>query len=130
MPNIPRVALLAGLVVLLAIALYFLPALLGLGSSGTGKPGASASPSAGSVASLEPSPTVAAAPTPQLYTIRKNETLSKIAKAHGLTLEELLAANPAIKNPNKISEGQQIILPVPSESPPNEVGGSAAPSAS
>jgi peptidoglycan endopeptidase LytE len=79
--------------------------------------------------STEPSATVAPDPTPSLYTIRKGETLLRIAKAHGLTLEELLAANPAIKDANRISEGQQIILPVPSEGPPDEVDGSAEPSA-
>jgi LysM repeat protein len=70
------------------------------------------------------------APTPVLYTIKKNDILSKIASAHGVTLEELLAANPQIKNPNKITEGQVITIPAPSGAPPDQVGGSAQPSAS
>ena len=69
------------------------------------------------------------APTPSVYTIKKGETLSKIAADHGITIEELLAANPTIKDPNKISEGQQIILPVASEAPPDVIEGSAEPSA-
>jgi LysM repeat protein len=128
LPNVPRLALLAGLVVLLAIGLYFLPAVLGLGSNtgSTGNP----TPRPSSVAATPtPSPTVPPAPTPSVYTIKKGETLSKIATAHGLTLEELLAANPDITNPNRISEGQQIILPVPSGAPPDEIQGSAEPSA-
>ena len=45
--------------------------------------------------------------------IKKGDTLLKIATANGVTLEELMAANPTIKNPNKIAEGQQIIIPTP-----------------
>jgi LysM repeat protein len=39
--------------------------------------------------------------------------LSKVARTFGVTLEELLAANPAIKDPNKIALGQEIVIPVP-----------------
>jgi LysM repeat protein len=79
-------------------------------------------------ASVEP--TVTPAPTPIVYTIKKGDTLSKIATAHGLTLDELMAANPAIKDPNKISEGQQIVIPLPQQEQPGPIGGSAAPSES
>jgi LysM repeat protein len=68
------------------------------------------------------------AATPVLYVIKKNETLSKIATAHGITLDELLAANPQIKNPNKITEGQQITIPAPGDASPDQGVGSAAPS--
>jgi LysM repeat protein len=127
MPNVPRIAVMAGLVLVLAVALVFLPTILNVG--GTNTPAASGGPSAGVGTGPKASvaPTVPPAPTPAVYTIKKGETLSKIATAHGITMEELLAANPTIKNPDKISEGQQIILPVPSEAPPNEIDGSAAP---
>ena len=47
--------------------------------------------------------------------IKKGDTLNKIAKKFGLTLDALLAANKkTIKNPNKITVGQEIIIPVPS----------------
>jgi hypothetical protein len=38
-----------------------------------------------------------------------------------------MAANPTIKNANKISEGQQITIPLPSAAPPDTIDGSAAP---
>jgi len=118
----------AAAVAVLAIALFFLPALLNLGG-GSGGPAGSGSPGSSQAAqSLQP--TVPRAPTPIVYTIKKGDTLSKIAASHGLTLEELMAANPAIKNPNKVAEGQQIVIPTPSEAPPAEVGGSRAPSTS
>ena len=40
-----------------------------------------------------------------------------------------MAANPTIKNPNKIAEGQQIIIPVP-PAPGARSAASAAPSGS
>ena len=124
-PNLSRVAVMAAAVAVAAVALFFLPAILGIGGGGT--PGASVR---GSVApSVSLAPTEPPAPTPFLYTIKKNDTLSKIATAHGITVDELRAANPQIKNPDKIVEGQQITIPTPSEAPPEEIGGSAEPSA-
>ena len=124
MPAIPRLAGMAMAVALLAVALFFLPALLGLGSSD--EPTATRSPGASPSRSIAPTATPAA--TPVAYLIKKGDTLSKVAVAHGITLEELLAANPTIKNPNRITEGQQITIPAPSAAIPDEFGGSAAPS--
>ncbi|MEO5939423.1 MAG: LysM peptidoglycan-binding domain-containing protein, partial [Candidatus Limnocylindrales bacterium] len=126
LPAVPRIVGLLGLVVVLAIALFLLPGILNIGGS---SPPAGSSPKASSVALPTSSlpPTTPPEPTPGVYTIKKGETLVRIATAHGITLEELLAANPAIKNPNKISEGQQIVIPVPSGAPPDTVGESAAP---
>ena len=72
-------------------------------------------------------PTEVPAATPIVYTIKKGDTLLKVAKAHGITIEALMAANPAIKNPNKISEGQQITIPGPSDAPPDTIDASATP---
>ena len=116
----------AAAIVVLALALFFLPGMLNLGG-GTGS-GPSASPSSGAGPSVSVAPTVPPAPTPILYTIKKGDTLSKIAAAHGISVDELLAANPTIKDPNKIALGQQIVIPTPGESLPDTVGGSAAPS--
>ena len=58
------------------------------------------------------SPTPVPEPTAQTYIIKKDDTLLKIAKKFDLTLEELLAANKeTIKDPNKITVGQEIIIP-------------------
>jgi hypothetical protein len=124
LPAVPRTLGLFGLVVVLALALLFLPTILNLG--GTGSPGASAGASQAPRASSSLAPTEIPAATPIVYTIKKGDTLLKVAKAHGITIEELLAANPAIKNPNKISEGQQITIPAPSGAP-DTTDGSAAP---
>lgn len=60
-------------------------------------------------------PVVTPAPSkPQttVYTVVKGDTLSRIATAHGLTLNGLLAINPDIKNPNLIRVGQKINIRV------------------
>lgn len=128
MPAVPRTVLMAIAVAIAALALFFLPALF-VGNDG--RPAASGTPvpSGSSEPSASVAPTPTPAPTPILYTIRSGDTLSKIAAANGLTLDELLAANPEITNPNRITVGQQIVIPVPSPSPPQEFG-SAAPSES
>jgi nucleoid-associated protein YgaU len=120
MPGIPRIALLAGALAIAALALFFLPALLGVG--GGNDPETTPSPSA--VATATPEPTPIPAPTPQVYTIKAGDTLSKIAKAFGVTVDDLLAANKdTIKNKDRIVVGNQITIPVPAS---NEVGGEAS----
>jgi LysM repeat protein len=45
------------------------------------------------------------------YIVKAGDTLSKIAARNGLTLAQLLQANPQIKDPNRISVGDSINLP-------------------
>ncbi len=124
LPGVPRLAALAAALVLGALILFMLPGLLGVGGTA---PGSSASPTPGAsdvAASDSPAPTVNAAPTPQTYTIKTGDTLNKIAKKFGLTVDALLAANKQIKNPNKISIGD--VLKIPSVTPDEVTDSSAA----
>ena len=119
-PQLPRVAVLAIALLVAALALFLLPGVLNLGGRVVA-PGASASASA---AAETPSaePTVPPAPTPQTYTIKSGDTLTKIARRFSLTVDQLLAANKdTIKNPNRIAVGDTIIIPLPPGS-----GGSAS----
>ncbi len=50
-------------------------------------------------------------PVAHLYTVRSRDTLSSIAKAHGVSLRELVQANPQLANPDRISVGQALNLP-------------------
>src|ERR1041385_936722 len=45
------------------------------------------------------------------YTVKPGDNLSRIAMRNGLTLPQLLQANPQIKDPNRISVGDVINLP-------------------
>jgi S1-C subfamily serine protease len=48
---------------------------------------------------------------PCTYTVRSGDTLGRIAARNGITVTAILAANPAISNPNVIRVGQQLYLP-------------------
>lgn len=52
----------------------------------------------------------AAETTYTIYTIRPGDTLTSIAKAHGLTVQELIAANQLV-NPNLLKAGQELQIP-------------------
>lgn len=56
---------------------------------------------------------ISAATTPasQTHTVKAGETLSGIASKANTTVKDIVAANPEITNPNKISVGQQINVP-------------------
>jgi LysM repeat protein len=47
------------------------------------------------------------------YKVKKGDTLSEIARDNGTTLKKLKAANPQIKDLNKIKPGQAIKIPMP-----------------
>ena len=113
LPALPRIAVLAAALGVAALALFFLPALLGIGGGGGAT--ATASPSASRpAATASSSPTALPAPTPQVYVIAAGDTLSRVAKKFGLTVEQLLAANKdTIKNPDKIAPGDRINIPIP-----------------
>lgn len=62
--------------------------------------------------SPQPVPEPKPEPTePKTYKVKKGDTLSKIAKAHKVTLKKLIAANPQIKNPDLIHPGDIITIP-------------------
>jgi nucleoid-associated protein YgaU len=126
MPIPSRLWLAAGAVLVAAAILFFVPPLFLKPSGGTGGPGATATPagtgpgsgSGGPVASAGRSVGPTAKPTPKqtTYTIRQGDTLSTIAKRFKITVEELLAANKQIKDPNKIAIGDVLVIPTPAPS--------------
>ena len=50
-------------------------------------------------------------PTTTSYTVKSGDTLSSIAAHFGLSLADLVAANPQIHDPNLIQVGEQIAIP-------------------
>jgi LysM repeat protein len=55
-----------------------------------------------------PEPTVEV--TPETYVVRAGDTLSRIGRAYGVTVDQLAAAN-SISNPNRITVGQVLTIP-------------------
>jgi LysM repeat protein len=122
-PQLPRMAVLVGALVVAALLLFLLPTMLNLGGR-VAAPGASVASPTGVAASASLEPTPVPVPTPHIYTIKAGDALGRIARQFGLTLEQLLAANKEIKDPNRIQVGQKIVIPTP---PPGEVSGESPP---
>ncbi|MFN8521388.1 MAG: LysM domain-containing protein [Chloroflexota bacterium] len=66
-----------------------------------------------------PTPTPVTTPTPEpeptnrTYVVVSGDTLLTIAQRFGLTVGQLMAANPTISDPNRIRVGQTIVIPPP-----------------
>lgn len=60
---------------------------------------------------VTPPPPAPFCPDGTLYIVQRGDTLFSIARANGLTVQEIIAANPQISNPNLITPGQQICIP-------------------
>lgn len=55
---------------------------------------------------------------PAFYVVREGDTLFSIARRFGVSVEALLAVNPAIIDPNRIQIGQLLVIPDPGFRPP------------
>lgn len=58
-----------------------------------------------------PKPVVNVVDTKQLYYVIKGDTLSSIATKFGTTVNDIIKANPGIKNPNLIYAGDTLVIP-------------------
>jgi len=111
--SLPPILLGVGAVVIAAVALFFLPTLLGVGNP----PAGDGSPSPSVQASIEPSgspapPTAEPGPTPQVYVVVSGDVMSKIAVRFGVPLQALIDANAAtVPNPDVLVPGQELVIP-------------------
>lgn len=58
-----------------------------------------------------PVPDPPACPGGTIYTIQPGDTMFRIANRYGISLQDLIRANPQIPNPNVIYVGQRICIP-------------------
>ena len=63
-----------------------------------------------------PTETPAPTPTPFTYTVKKGDTMGGIAFNYGLSLDQLLAANPTVQ-PRMLSVGTVLVIPLEAELP-------------
>ncbi len=124
MPSLPRVGVMAAALALAAIAVFFLPQLLGMGSP-PDQGGVGPSPSTSARPSVLASPTPVPQPTAQIYIVKEGDLFSRIAQNFGLTIEQLQAANPQIEDIDRINIGDEIIIP---PTVPDQLPGSGEPS--
>ncbi|MGO9180411.1 MAG: LysM peptidoglycan-binding domain-containing protein [Candidatus Limnocylindrales bacterium] len=110
LPHVPRVWLGVVAVLVAALVLFLAPTLLpGLfGAQPLATP--ASAPSVAPSVSIAPTPPPL--PTPFVYTVVEGDTLSGIATRYGLTVPELMKANPQIKNENKLGIGDRLTIPV------------------
>jgi hypothetical protein len=129
MPGLPRLGVMAAAIGIAALALFFLPAVLGWFGDDGGGGGGSATPSPSApIVDASPSPTVVPAPTPQIYIVRSGDTMSKIANRFGVSVDALIEANKdTIKNPDLIAIGDRVIIPVPEPDSFEDAGAGASP---
>ncbi len=107
MPAMSRLTIGVIAVVVAAILLFTLPALFFGGANQEAK----TTPSPSALRSAAATPAAPAAPTPLTYTVKPGDTLARIATKYGVTQKQIMAANPTIKDPDKIVIGQVIVIP-------------------
>ncbi len=90
--------------------------LLGIGSdSPNGGGGGAPATQPAEESSPTARPTAKPAPTAQTYIVAKGDTMSKIARKFHVSVEQLLAANPKVKNADRIAVGDELNIPVPED---------------
>lgn len=114
LPQIPRLWLGAIALVVAGVILFLAPTLVP-GFFG-GQPAATLVPTPAATPTVSVAPTPPPLPTPFVYTVVQGDTLSGIAARNGLTLAQLLKANPQIKNENQLAIGDKLTIPVKSSS--------------
>lgn len=124
LPSLSRLTLATLALVVAAIVLFSAPFMVKfLGGGGGGDAIATPSPTPASTVSL--APTESPTPTARVYVVKARDTISSIASKLGLTTAELLAANPQVKNPDKIAIGDVLTIPTAA---PSEIISGASPS--
>ncbi|MFH1475837.1 MAG: LysM peptidoglycan-binding domain-containing protein [Chloroflexota bacterium] len=111
--GVPRLPMLALVILLVGAGLFATPFLLkGLGG---GEDQASPTPAASAsvVPTGVPSPTAVPTPAQVVHIVKSGDTISRIAAKYGVTIDQILAANPTITNVNKIAVGAEIAIPQP-----------------
>jgi len=128
--SVPPVLLGIAAVVIAAVALFFLPALLGIGNppGATATPTSTALPSGAASSEVPIEPTAEPGPTMQVYLVQAGDTMSRIANQFGVPLQALIDANKeAIPNPDSLAIGQEVIIPVTAPTSVPDAGASTAP---
>ena len=77
-------------------------------------------------ATVEPIPTIGPTATPLIHRVEQNDTLLAIAARYGISLDDLLAANPGL-NPRLLRIGHELLIPGPGGEPIEELAAQTEP---
>jgi len=72
-------------------------------------------------ATQPPTPTLSPTPEPALHVVRAGESLAALAGAYGVSVQDMVEAN-AIRDPDKIEVGQELVIPGPARIPTPAAG--------
>src|SRR6185369_11202068 len=124
--SIPPILVAVVALALAAAVLFALPGLLGFGNPSAGGSPTPSTPIRTAIPSVNPTPVPQ--PTPHIYIVQANDTLSRIAGRFGIPLQTLIDANKEnLPDPNKLQIGDQLIIPA--KSPTTVPGASEIPAA-
>jgi LysM repeat protein len=88
---------------------------------------AATQPAPGATLTLPPAgETAAAGPTPTIYVVQAGDTMSTIASRFGVSVDDILAAN-SLTDPDTLSVGQSLLIPVEGYVPPSATPAESAP---
>ena len=119
--NDPAPAAVVALLGLALVVVLFAAGIIGTspgeavgGATPTAAPTVTATPVEEETPTPEPSeePTATPRATQQLHVVQRGETVTKIAKQYGVTVQQIVDAND-LDNPSQISVGQELIIPAP-----------------
>lgn len=77
-------------------------------------------------ATVEPIPTIGPTATPLIHRVEQSDTLLAIAARYGISLDDLLAANPGL-NPRLLRIGHELLIPGPGGEPIEELAARTEP---
>jgi LysM repeat protein len=108
--RLTRLFAIAAVIAVVAALLILAPNFLG-GIGAPGVPTPSPTPLVTAPPTAPPTPSPTPEPTTVTHTIQPGDTLFGISVQYGVTVEQILAANPQVTNPNLIQVGQVIVIP-------------------
>jgi nucleoid-associated protein YgaU len=111
LPRLPPLAIAVVAVLIAAALLFALPSIFGGGGTGPASPTPTPRSSASAGGSV--APTGPASPTPQTYVVRPGDTLIRIADQYGLTVDQMMVANPQLQDPDSIRVDDVLTIPPP-----------------
>ena len=110
-PGLRSVRSMAAALLLAGLLFFSLPTIIKGFGGFLGAVTASPTPTVDPNPTPTPTPTPPPTPAPIVHIVKRGETLSQISAQYQVSVAAILGANPAVKDPNSIAVGQELIIP-------------------